>query len=121
MVTFMLHGCTAARDRQTEGRSFGVSESLKVRNSALVLALELKDVEGSTVITERFPELERLSIEEKIVLISELWDDVYGEEWDRSGFDSRIVQELERRAAHHRRHPESARSWDDIKRDLGKA
>jgi len=71
------------------------------------------------MIVDRIPEIERLSTEEKLLLIKELWENIEGDQATAPA-DPDILEELDRRAAHYRQHPETAMSWDDFKRSIGK-
>ncbi len=62
-----------------------------------------------------FPELDKLPVDEKMILAAELWgeataDDVVGQP------DPRIVAALEERMEQYRRDPGSALPWEEVKR-----
>jgi putative addiction module component (TIGR02574 family) len=59
-----------------------------------------------------------LSAEERLELIGELWDSLDPRELPPPTAEE--LTELERRAAEARAHPAGGRSWDEVKRDLGK-
>ena len=63
------------------------------------------------------PELDGLSVPEKILRVQDLWDDIA-----RSPRDVEITtaqrDEAERRLRVHEEHPRECSSWEDIKRRL---
>lgn len=59
-----------------------------------------------------------LSTDERLELIAELWDSLDPRELPPPTTDE--LAELERRAAEARANPGAGRSWDEVKRDLGK-
>ena len=65
------------------------------------------------MVIERLPEVQKLSAEEKWVLVDELWTDLTGEEMP--AVDPEIVEELQRRMAHYKAHPETATTWEAIR------
>lgn len=68
------------------------------------------------MIVETIPEIGRLSAEEKLTLANELFEELdCGED---APIDPAIVQLLEARMEHYRKHPATARSWEDVKKDL---
>ena len=62
---------------------------------------------------ERLLEVQKLSDEEKWMLVDELWTDLTGETLPL--VDPAIVEELERRTAHYKAHPETATTWEAIR------
>ena len=64
------------------------------------------------MVIERLPEVQKLSTEEKWVLVAELWADLTGE---APAADPAIVEELQRRMAHYEAHPETATTWESIR------
>lgn len=66
------------------------------------------------MIAETIPELQRLSLEEKLALVGELWDELAArpEFFPRRDDHVNLLQE---RLEHYRRHPESAMAWEDVK------
>jgi putative addiction module component (TIGR02574 family) len=62
-----------------------------------------------------FPELEKLPVDEKMILAAELWGEATAE--DAVGQpDPKIVDALEERMEQYRRDPSSALSWEEVKR-----
>lgn len=73
------------------------------------------------MILERYPELQKLSPAEKLILLSELWDDVSTNP-ENVPVSHQHLAELDRRVAEYRRHPSDVTSWEAIKtRILGPA
>lgn len=68
------------------------------------------------MMVEIFPEIGRLSIEEKRRLMNELWEEVVRSE-DRP--DPAMVKLLEERWRHYEQHPESAVSLEEFRRRIG--
>lgn len=71
------------------------------------------------MIVERIPAIQALSTAEKYTLMGELWDEVEGHQNDIP-FDDAVVDLLEQRFAAYRANPNTAMSWDDFKKQLGK-
>ncbi len=65
------------------------------------------------MIIERLPEVQKLSTEEKWLLVDELWADLVDEAVPAA--DPEILAELEARMAHYRAHPETATTWEAIR------
>jgi putative addiction module component (TIGR02574 family) len=70
------------------------------------------------VISERIPELKHLSPQERLILADELIGDF--EECATPEQDLAIAELLRERMEHYAENPESARSWNDVKRSIGK-
>lgn len=66
------------------------------------------------MILERHPELQRLSASEKLVLVSELWDDLAAHPTDVPVTREQIA-ELDRRMEAYRKNPTQATTWEAIK------
>jgi putative addiction module component (TIGR02574 family) len=66
------------------------------------------------MIAEKFPELKRLSAEEKLILVGELWDDLAA---NPEAFPPREdhIKLLRERLEHFRQHPEDTVAWEDVK------
>ena len=65
------------------------------------------------MVIERLPEIQNLSTEEKWVLVDELWADLTGE--SKLEADPAIIEELQRRMAHYKAHPETATTWEAVR------
>lgn len=73
------------------------------------------------MILEQHPEIQRLSPSEKLVLVSELWDDLAAHPVDIP-VTSEQIAELDRRMEAYRRDPMQVTTWEAIKqRILGSA
>ena len=68
------------------------------------------------MVIERLPEIQKLSVEEKWVLVDELWADLLTGE--SSAADPAILTEIERRMAHYQAHPETAVAWGTLRAQL---
>lgn len=66
------------------------------------------------MILDRFPEIRRLSAEEKLLFISELWNDLE-ENPSKVPVSREIIAELDRRMEHFRNHPEEFTTWEAAK------
>lgn len=66
------------------------------------------------MIADTIPELKRLSPEEKLMLVGELWDELAARPEAFPPRDDHIKL-LQERLEHYRRHPESATAWEDVK------
>ena len=66
------------------------------------------------MIVERIPQLKDLTSEEKLVLVSELWEQLAA---DPQSFPQRDdhVRLLEERLAHYRKHPDDVSAWEEVK------
>ena len=58
--------------------------------------------------------IDRLSVDERIELMNEIWDSVAGEP-GRTYLTKAQQQELERRLAEHETNPDDVVSWEEIK------
>lgn len=62
---------------------------------------------------DSFPEVKRLSPAEKLTMVGELWDDLASHPSDVP-VAPEIVEELDRRMAHFREHPDEFTTWEAI-------
>ncbi len=69
------------------------------------------------MIVERFPELAKLSVEEKKRLIDELWQEVSGSETEEP--DPELVRLLEQRWRAYERNPETAMTIEEFRHRIG--
>ncbi len=69
------------------------------------------------MILERFPEIEKLSPEERWTLYEELGKTLFE---DEPVTDPVIIAELERRMEQYRRDPSTAKPWSEVKEGLKK-
>ena len=69
------------------------------------------------VIVEKIPALAALSIQEKLLLASELWDEVLTQT-DDIAVSQDVLDELDRRMEEYRRDPSTASSWEDVKQRI---
>ena len=61
-------------------------------------------------------DIAKLSVDERFDLIERLWDSFEPE--GLPTMTDELVQELDRRLAEHKAHPEQARTWDEIEADF---
>jgi putative addiction module component (TIGR02574 family) len=66
------------------------------------------------MIAEKIPELKNLSVEEKLMLVGELWDDLaaHPEAFPLREDHLKLLRE---RLEHYRRNPEDVVAWEDVK------
>jgi putative addiction module component (TIGR02574 family) len=69
------------------------------------------------MILERFPEVQRLSASEKLIFVSELWNDLEAHP-SEVPVSREIIAELDRRMDHFRAHPDEFTTWEDVKKRL---
>ncbi len=73
------------------------------------------------MILEQFPEVRSLSSSEKLLFVSELWNDLE-EHPSEVPVSREILAELDRRMDHFKQHPEEFTTWEAVKhRILGSA
>jgi putative addiction module component (TIGR02574 family) len=65
-------------------------------------------------VIERIPELRRLSASDKLILITELWEDLASKPEDIPITPEQIA-EVERRLEEYRRNPGLGSSWEEVK------
>jgi len=58
--------------------------------------------------------IERLSVEERLVLVEELWDSIA----DATPLTDAQRAELDRRLADHEAHPDDVVSWEEVKSSI---
>lgn len=66
------------------------------------------------MIAERIPELKTLSLEEKLVLVGELWDELAAHPDSFPPREDHIAL-LQERLDHFRQHPEDTVAWEKVK------
>lgn len=72
------------------------------------------------MLLDQYPDVRRLSAEEKLILVSELWDDL-AEHPSDVPVSAEFIQELNRRMEHFRRNPDQFTVWEAIQeRVLGR-
>ncbi len=67
------------------------------------------------MILEQFPEIQRLSASEKLILVSELWYDLEALPSEVT-VSREIVDELDRRLQHFQEHPNEFTTWEAAKK-----
>ena len=68
----------------------------------------------SAMILEKFPEVQRLSASEKLIFVSELWNDLEAHP-SEVPVSREIIAELDRRMEHFRQHPDDFTTWEAVK------
>ena len=71
----------------------------------------------NTMIAERIPELKNLTLEEKLALAGELWDEVLASA-DTLPPRRDHVQILEERLAEYKRNPQDVATWEEVKQRI---
>ena len=66
------------------------------------------------MILEQFPEIKQLSAAEKLIFVSELWNDLEAHPTEVP-VSREIIAELDRRIEHFRQHPETGTTWEAVK------
>ena len=69
------------------------------------------------VIAEKIPALAQLSVQEKLLLASELWDEVTARA-DEIPIPQHILDELDRRMEEYRRDPSAGSPWPEVKQRI---
>lgn len=69
------------------------------------------------MIIERFPEVQKLSASEKLLFVSELWNDLEAHPVELP-VSNEIIEELDRRMAEFAKDPGSYTTWEALKRKL---
>jgi putative addiction module component (TIGR02574 family) len=69
---------------------------------------------SSAMILEKFPEVQRLSASEKLIFVSELWNDLEAHP-SEVPVSREIIAELDRRMEHFRQHPDDFTTWEAVK------
>jgi len=72
------------------------------------------------MIAEKIPAVKDLTPAERLQLAAELWGSV-AESQDQIPVADEVKRLLDARFAHYQKHPETATTWDELKRRLGKA
>jgi putative addiction module component (TIGR02574 family) len=65
------------------------------------------------MILEKFPEVQRLSPSEKLIFVSELWNDLEAHP-SEVPVSREIIQVLDRRLEHFRQHPAEFSTWEAV-------
>jgi putative addiction module component (TIGR02574 family) len=81
---------------------------------SLPIASWLKSVYALDMILEKFPEVRRLTASEKLIFVSELWNDLEAHP-SEVPVSREILAELDRRMEHFRQHPEEFTTWEAVK------
>jgi putative addiction module component (TIGR02574 family) len=72
------------------------------------------------MILEQHPELSRLSPADKLMLVTELWDDLAAHP-DQIPVTDEVIAELDRRMEEHRKDPTAVSTWEEVQlRILGR-
>jgi putative addiction module component (TIGR02574 family) len=69
---------------------------------------------SASMILEKFPEVQRLSPSEKLLFVSELWNDLEAHPSDVP-VSREIIAELDRRMEHFQQHPGEFTTWEAVK------
>jgi len=63
---------------------------------------------------EKFPEVQKLSASEKLIFVSELWNELEAQPCDVP-VAPEVIAELDRRMEHFRKHPDEFTTWEAVK------
>lgn len=66
------------------------------------------------MIIEKFPEVQKLSPAEKLLFVSELWNDLEANPTDVP-VSKETISELDRRMEHFREHPDQFTTWESVR------
>jgi putative addiction module component (TIGR02574 family) len=66
------------------------------------------------MILEQFPEIQQLSASEKLIFVTELWNDLEAHP-SEVPVSREILAELDRRMEHFRLHPDEFTTWEAVK------
>ena len=69
------------------------------------------------MILEKFPEVQRLSPSEKLMFVSELWNDLESHP-SQVPVSPEVITELDRRMDHFKQHPDEFTTWDAVKQRI---
>jgi len=69
------------------------------------------------MIAERIPDLQKLTLQEKLALAGELWDEIATSEECLPPRQDH-VRLLEERLAEYKRHPENVAPWEEVKQRI---
>ena len=69
------------------------------------------------MILEQFPEVRRLTASEKLIFVSELWNDLEAHP-SEVPVSREILEELDRRMEHFRNHPEEFTTWEAVRQRI---
>ena len=70
-----------------------------------------------TMILERFPEVRKLSPSEKLIFVSELWNELEAHP-SEVPVSPEIIAELDRRMENFRQHPDQFTTWEAVKKRI---
>jgi putative addiction module component (TIGR02574 family) len=66
------------------------------------------------MILEHFPEVQKMSPSEKLILVSELWNDLEAHP-SEVPVSREVISELDRRMEHFRQNPDEFTTWEIVK------
>jgi len=69
------------------------------------------------MITEKIPEIEKLKPEEKLLLISEIWEDL-SRNPEQIPVSEDTIRELDKRLEEFEKDPTQGKSWEEVKRGI---
>lgn len=70
-----------------------------------------------TMILEKFPEVQNLTPSEKLIFVSELWNDLEAHP-SEVPVSREVIAELDRRMELFRKHPEEFTTWEQVKQRI---
>ena len=78
------------------------------------VAKRVENQYGIGMILEKFPEVQRLTPSEKLLFVSELWNDLQAHP-SEVPVSREVIAELDRRMEHFRQHPDQYTTWEAVK------
>ena len=69
---------------------------------------------SGSMILDKFPEVQKLSPSEKLLFVSELWNDLEAHP-SEVPVSREVLAELDRRMEHFRKHPDEFATWEAVK------
>ncbi len=67
-------------------------------------------------VRDEYSAIFKLPVDQRLQLVEDLWDSIEADA--PMGLSSELKDELARREAHYRAHPETALSWEDVRKRL---
>ena len=74
----------------------------------------MRQMHNFGMIAEKVPGIEKLKPAEKLMLVSEIWDDL-AQNPSEVSVPREVIEELDRRIAEYERNPEAVTTWEEMK------
>lgn len=69
------------------------------------------------MLLEKMPQIQALTPSEKLLLVTELWEDLSAHP-ENIPVSRETIAELDRRVEHYRKHPDQTTTWEKVKERL---